>query len=73
MTINKNRTYSSDGGYAASNKQKEYVPKSVAKQALQKWRAIFPVEKKSAISEWLRSMEDNSDLLDKKALCQSKE
>lgn len=33
MTINKNRTYSSDGGYAASNKQKEYVPKSVAKKA----------------------------------------
>lgn len=33
MTINKNRTYSSDGGCAASNKQKEYVPKSVAKQA----------------------------------------
>lgn len=46
MTINKNRTYSSDGGYAASNKQKEYVPKSVAKQALQKWRTIFPVEKR---------------------------
>lgn len=33
MTINKNRTYSSDGGCAASNKQKEYVPKSVAKKA----------------------------------------
>lgn len=33
MTINKNRTYSSEGGYAASNKQKEYVPKSVAKKA----------------------------------------
>ena len=33
MAINKNRTYSSDGGYAASNKQKEYVPKSVAKKA----------------------------------------
>ena len=33
MTINKNRTYSSDGGYAAGNKQKEYVPKSVAKKA----------------------------------------
>lgn len=33
MTITKNRTYSSDGGYAASNKQKEYVPKSVAKKA----------------------------------------
>lgn len=46
MTITKNRTYSSDGGSAASNKQKEYVPKSVAKQALQKWRAIFPVEKR---------------------------
>lgn len=46
MTINKNRTYSSDGGCAVSNKQKEYVPKSVAKQALQKWRTIFPVEKR---------------------------
>lgn len=46
MAINKNRTYSSDGGCAASNKQKEYVPKSVAKQALQKWRAIFLVEKR---------------------------
>lgn len=33
MAITKNRTYSSDGGYAASNKQKEYVPKSVAKKA----------------------------------------
>lgn len=33
MTINKNRTYSSYGGCAASNKQKEYVPKSVAKKA----------------------------------------
>ena len=33
MTINKNWTYSSDGGYAAGNKQKEYVPKSVAKKA----------------------------------------
>ena len=33
MTINKNRTYSSDGGCAAGNKQKEYVPKSVAKKA----------------------------------------
>lgn len=33
MTINKNRTYSSDCGCAASNKQKEYVPKSVAKKA----------------------------------------
>lgn len=33
MAINKNRTYSSDGGCAASNKQKEYVPKSVAKKA----------------------------------------
>lgn len=46
MAITKNRTYSSDGGYAASNKQKEYVPKGVAKQALQKWRAIFPVAKR---------------------------
>ena len=33
MTINKNWTYSSDGGYAAKQKQKEYVPKSVAKKA----------------------------------------
>lgn len=33
MAITKNRTYSSDGGSAASNKQKEYVPKSVAKKA----------------------------------------
>lgn len=46
MTINKNRTYSSDGGYATSNKQKEYVPKSVAKKALQMSRTIFPVEKR---------------------------
>lgn len=33
MTINKNRTYSSDGGCAASNKQKEYAPESVRKKA----------------------------------------
>ena len=33
MAITKNRMYSFDGGCAASNKQKEYVPKSVAKKA----------------------------------------
>lgn len=33
MTITKNRTYSSDGGYAAKQKQNEYMPKSVANKA----------------------------------------
>ncbi len=33
MAITKNWTYSSDGGYAASKKQKEYAPESVRKKA----------------------------------------